>query len=1458
MKKFLQTFLLFALFITGFGIKKAQATHVMGMDVQWKCLGNDTYQITITAYRRCTDGAAQMSAVNPVITSDSCSNSYNVSSGSYKSWTIEDITPVCNASYKPCTTPNGNGGSSTPQIPVGVEKHTFIYKVYLGGAYANCCWYRIQWQLCCRNSNISTGYADQNFLSESWLNRCATPCDNGPEFKNPPVAVKCAGQDVCFNHGVIDVDGDSLSYRMAPPLTTSGGSSIYTSPWSPTYPLTCLGGNNPNPNANPPTGFNLDPLTGDMCFRPMQVQITVLKVEVTEWRKINGVYKVIGKTYRDMQFIIVANCNNKLPTLSGPFSYEACAGQQICIIISTNDQDFADTTRIFWNKGIPNGTWSTTNGIDKRAKGTMCWTPDESDASTLPYYFTATVQDDHCPLNGSTTRSYAITVKPTPKNTRQFIKKGCGLWNFEATPVSNYFNGASYKWYVPKAIGTGSPNTLYSQSQNTSYQFTQGGTYVVRSTMTFNGCSNTYYDTLLVDTPIQVVCMPDTFVCSGKPITLSCTVSHYYAPLRYKWSTSPNDTQATVTINPTTPGYYRVIVTDRDTCSAMDSVFVDIKALPTVNVGPDVRLCYGDSFQLDAGNPGAFYLWKKDGAFFASTQTIYVRDSAQYTLMVVDSYSCEGYDTFNLFVNPPVIVGPLTDQTICSGDTTWLHASGADTYEWRNNQNTQVLSGDSIEVIPSVTTTFYVKGTKTVMGKTCYGFDTVVVSVNALPVISFPAFPKRCINGGLINLSAMLKVNNIPVPALAETWYCTKLPNSVDPVNFTFDPTAAAPLGGMFWVTYEATATNGCKGKDSVLLEVVPPPYVSAGTDKLFCVNYNGTWNLDTMSVPFGGSWTVISNNHTTYPLDSTPSFGGKYSYNFSPSNAGDGATHLGATHRLVYTYKDIFPPRCENYDTVDFVVNPIPHADAGIDTAVCVGVGQFNLTNALHANSVTGTWYGPGVLSDSVTFNPGINQTAFPQTYTVYFYIWYNGGCSDLDSAQITVNPIPLVTLSASRYGVCKTDAPIILTGTPAGPGGKYYLDGNLLAGPSVDPTVIDTGNHIVKFSYTNPVTGCSKDTTLTIYVELPPKVSIDPLPGICERTSQDSGIIITGHTYAPYGFRWVNLGGGTLKNSNWTDSVITYVPSATEVAAQKYSIAIVSTGNTLCGPDSFYAEAPIYPTPIVNFYTPKDAGCVPFTADFIDSSIVSGGASYYWDFGDPASGARNNDTNAITSHRYDSVGIYTIRLVVKSKEGCEQTFIRNKYVEAYPIPKADFYFTPDSFNWATVALPKYKFQDLSTCPPYGIKSWEWDFGDGQGKSTQQNPEYGYKVLNPEKDTGYFYVTLKVVSNKGDCYDEITRRIYIGPDLTVFIPNAFSPDDNGVPTNEKFRVVATGIKTFEMWVFNRWGEKMYYSNDYATHGWDGFFNSKESQEDVYVYKVIVSALSGKKYEFNGTVHLIR
>jgi len=453
--------------------------------------------------------------------------------------------------------------------------------------------------------NVSTGYAASTLRNESWLNRCVT--DNSPFFENPPVLLKGAGLDVVYNPSARDYEHDSLSYRF-----DSAQLGSYTSPWTYSYPLTCLGGNNPNPNSNPPTGFNINSQTGDLFFRPMQVQSTVLKIAVYEWRKDSlGVYHVIGKQGRDMAIIVIQNINDKLPSMSGPYSFEACKGQQICITISTNDLDLSDTTRIFWDKGIPLATWSDDNGGAKHATGNFCWTPVSNDIRSLPYHFNVTVTDDHCPLIGVTARSISIRVNPVPKNTRSYNKITCTLLELKAIPTSTDYNGATYTWYAPKLVGTGLPDTVYSSSQVCQYQFTQGGLYLVKNVMYLNGCAQIYIDTIAIDNDpgFKVSTLNDTLLCPGGTATLMADTAS-----SYQWYDD------TVLISGATSKTFIANKAGKYTIKKFNSgcYFVSntihIYEIKKPHISKPNPLCQGDVAEyLAYGRTGATYQWYRNG-----------------------------------------------------------------------------------------------------------------------------------------------------------------------------------------------------------------------------------------------------------------------------------------------------------------------------------------------------------------------------------------------------------------------------------------------------------------------------------------------------------------------------------------------------------------------------------------------------------------------------------------------------------------------------------------------------------------------------------------------------------------------------------------------------------------------------------------------------------------------------
>ncbi|MDX5321410.1 MAG: hypothetical protein LPK45_09805, partial [Bacteroidota bacterium] len=392
--------------------QKAEATHLMGSDISYRCLGNGQYEINVRVYRDCNGINLSQSPIN-----FSCGSiSFSVNNQTRVS--IRDITgmdPNCPIQSR-----------CQGQWQFGIEEHLFRATVDLSGF--NCCDWTISWSQNARNSAITTGQANQNFYTFAKLNKCVTPCNSSPEFTNPPIAIICHNQDFTFNNGALDTNdvGDSLSYEFAPALINPGQSANYTGNYSPLRPLCFFGF--PNQNLNWPGGIHLDPLTGDLRFRPTCInQVAVVVIEVKEWRKVNGVMTVVGVTRRDMQIIVIPCPNNKIPKILAPFTKQACAGQTVCIDINTTDDDQGDTVKISWNRGIKGATFTNNNGSVRHASGQVCWTPKEEDISSIPYTFTITAKDNSCsPFPGQSTRAYSIFVRETADGTPHTQVLTCG------------------------------------------------------------------------------------------------------------------------------------------------------------------------------------------------------------------------------------------------------------------------------------------------------------------------------------------------------------------------------------------------------------------------------------------------------------------------------------------------------------------------------------------------------------------------------------------------------------------------------------------------------------------------------------------------------------------------------------------------------------------------------------------------------------------------------------------------------------------------------------------------------------------------------------------------------------------------------------------------------------------------------------------------------------------------
>lgn len=142
------------------------------------------------------------------------------------------------------------------------------------------------------------------------------------------------------------------------------------------------------------------------------------------------------------------------------------------------------------------------------------------------------------------------------------------------------------------------------------------------------------------------------------------------------------------------------------------------------------------------------------------------------------------------------------------------------------------------------------------------------------------------------------------------------------------------------------------------------------------------------------------------------------------------------------------------------------------------------------------------------------------------------------------------------------------------------------------------------------------------------------------------------------------------------------------------------------------------------------------------------------------------------------------------------------------------------------------------------------WDFGDGS-VSTEPNPTHTYS------DTGTYQIELVVVNDMG-CVDTIRQyvTIVIEDPYNFFIPNTFTPDGDGL--NDLFIGIGENVKTFQMYIYNRWGE-MIYSTPTITKPWNGKTeNGNEAIEDAYQYLMLVTNTKQEEYVYRGLITLIR
>lgn len=274
---------------------------------------------------------------------------------------------------------------------------------------------------------------------------------------------------------------------------------------------------------------------------------------------------------------------------------------------------------------------------------------------------------------------------------------------------------------------------------------------------------------------------------------------------------------------------------------------------------------------------------------------------------------------------------------------------------------------------------------------------------------------------------------------------------------------------------------------------------------------------------------------------------------------------------------------------------------------------------------------------------------------------------------------------------------------------------------------------------------------------------------------------------------------------------------------------------------------------------YAYVDADCSPLeltsntgscTSNGILDTIFapSGAASYNWTnltAGGTAGIVGSSTGSYITVNQS---GTYQVVMTSVTGPTCITTLNIKHIMNSGSNPIADFEVTPNPLDGLN---PVAYFIDKSSAD---VVYWEWEFGDGNNymNTTTPNPVHTY----PKAPSTQYTATLIVKNAKG-CTDTTSRMVIVGPEFSFFIPNAFTPNNDGL--NDTFGGEGVGIVEYELLIFDRWGNKIF-TSDHIDKKWNGKVgNSPEiALIDVYVWRVILTDIFGKEHSYIGTVTLVK
>ena len=533
----------------------------------------------------------------------------------------------------------------------------------------------------------------------------------------------------------------------------------------------------------------------------------------------------------------------------------------------------------------------------------------------------------------------------------------------------------------------------------------------------------------------------------------------------------------------------------------------------------------------------------------------------------------------------------------------------------------------------------------------------------------------------------------------------------------------------------------------------------------------------------------------------------------------------------------------CLDTAYTNIFVYPKPLADFKTQRNDPCDVGNYQFINKSKFNS-SSEW----IIDETTIISVSSFSTILPSSntkdtfYNIKLFVKNNYQCIDSNKQVIQVKPKMNISFEASSILACEKGT-VDFVNTSIN-GVRYFWsfgDGGL--SNEVNPTYVYNKFGIKKvmlFGYDKD--GCvdSSDGSTIINVLEKPVADFSFLPAMPKLPNAivnfTSKPLITSANVDDLIYEW-NFGDATFPTNNKNEKH----PTHTYYTAGNREVSL-TVSNKIC---SDIVKKPIFiedPKPEISFSADTTEGCASLRVQFKNNTLHA--TSYRWVWGDGSPDSYEKEP----SHIFKFAGQWDVTLIATGTGGTSSQTLQYM-IKVLPKPDADFFTNKQFLN-----LPNaiFSMQNISN----NAIRYNWflydTFNNVIDASNLRDPSF---VVN---ETGSYSVKL-IAYNSFGCSDTMLKINYLGTfkEGYVYTPNAFTPNKNG--RNDGFKPSTYNVKNnnFKFVIYNRWGEKVFETND-QTEEWDGTFNGVLCAQDVYVWTVNGEFINGDEFAFRGTVTLLQ